>query len=169
MVGHWYSYGTAQRQLDTCKHAAAWNFSCEDYIMRSIFEWAPVTFVLTSGKLSGMCTGDHSTHFENTFNINCIHMINLWTLSLYVPIDPWIDSPIEKLLTCNCVQYLIPYCLVCYRLVCYRLVWKMDRLLAIESPLTSLRLACQLVGSLWENMLAINIVCWCRFLICETE
>ena len=73
MVGHWYSYGTAQRQLDTCKHAAAWNFSYEDYIMHSIFERAPVTFVPTSGKSSGMCTGDHSTHFEKKLLILIVY------------------------------------------------------------------------------------------------
>ena len=75
-------------------------------------------------------------------NINCIHPMNLRILSLYVPIDPWIDCPTEKLLTCSCVQYLIPCCLVCYHLA-----WEMDPLLAIESLLTSLGLACQLVGS----------------------
>ena len=69
-------------------------------------------------------------------------MMNLRTLSLYVPIDPSINSPTEKLLTCSCMQYLIPYCLVCYCLV-----WKMDRLLVIEFTLTSSRLAYQLVGA----------------------
>ena len=46
-------YGTAQRQLDTRIHFAA---SCEDYIMRSIFEWSTVMFVPTSGKFLGICT-----------------------------------------------------------------------------------------------------------------
>ena len=32
-------------------------------------------------------------------------MMNLQTFSLYVPIDPWIDSPTEKLLMCSCMQY----------------------------------------------------------------
>ena len=81
-------------------------------------------------------------NFLMKLNINCIYTMNLQTLSLYVPINPWIDSPTEKLLTCSCVQYLIPFCLVCYYLV-----WKMDPLLVIKSPLTSSRLACQLVGS----------------------
>ena len=52
-------YGTAQRQLDTHRLAAGWILLGEDYIMRSIFEQAPVTFVPTSGKLSGMCTHEH--------------------------------------------------------------------------------------------------------------
>ena len=42
-------------------------------------------------------------NFLMKLNINCIYMIKLRTLSLYVPIDPWIDSPTEKLLTCSCV------------------------------------------------------------------
>ena len=92
-------------------------------------------------------------------NINCIYMMNLQMLSLYVPIDPSIDYPTEKLLVCSCVQYPIPY----------HLVWRLDPLLAIESPLTSLRLDCQLVGNQYENMLAINIACRCQFLIYETK
>ena len=91
------TYSTAQRQLDTRMHAAAWNFLCEDYIMHSIFERTPVTFVPASGKLSGMCARECSTHFELTFLmkliINCIYMMNLRTLSPYVSIDFWINSP----------------------------------------------------------------------------
>ena len=64
-------------------------------------------------------------------NINCIYMMNLWILSLYVSIDAWIDCPTVKLLTCSCVQYLILYCLVCYHLV-----WRIDPLLVTDSPLT---------------------------------
>ena len=70
------------------------------------------------------------------------YMMNLRILSLYVPIDLRFNSPTEKLLTYSCMLYLIPYCLVCYHLE-----WKMDPLLAIEYPLISSRLACQLVGS----------------------
>ena len=89
-------------------------------------------------QIAGVCTHELCTHFWLSFlmelNNNCIYTMNLWILSLYVPIDPWMDHPTEKLLTCSCVQHLIPYCLVCYRLV-----WRMDPLLAIESPLTSSR------------------------------
>ena len=107
------TYGTAQRQLDTCMCATAWNFSCEDYIMRSIFERVPITFVPASGILFGVCTCECSTLMLIVYS----YMMNLRILSLYVPIDPWIDCPTEKLITCSCVQYLISYCLVCYRLV----------------------------------------------------
>ena len=53
------TYGTAQRQLDTRTHAAGWILSGEDYIMRSIFEQAPVMFAPASGQLSGVCTHEH--------------------------------------------------------------------------------------------------------------
>ena len=33
------------------------------------------------------------------FNLNSIYRMKWWILSLYVPIDPWIDCPTEKLLT----------------------------------------------------------------------
>ena len=104
-------YGTAQRQLDTHTCAAAWNFSCEDYIMHSICThqanrraYVPATF--------------HSfwINFVVKLNINFICTMILRTLSLYVPINPWINSLPEKLLMCSCMQYCIPYFLVCYRL-----------------------------------------------------
>ena len=58
------NYGTAQRQLDTRMCAAGRILSGEDYIMHSIFEQAPVTFMPASGKLSGMCTRKRYTYFE---------------------------------------------------------------------------------------------------------
>ena len=67
MAGFVQSFGRAKRQLDTHTSAVAWNFSCKDYIMHSIFEQVPVTFVPASGKLSGVCTHKHSTYFELTF------------------------------------------------------------------------------------------------------
>ena len=54
-----HTYSTAQRQLDTHMHAAGWTLSGEDYIMRAIFERVPITFMPTSGKLSGVCTREH--------------------------------------------------------------------------------------------------------------
>ena len=94
-------YGTAQRQLDTCIHAANWILSGEDYIMHLIFEWPPVMFVPTSGKSSGVFTRKHYTHFEwtfnKTYNINSVYYINLRILFLYAPIKPWIHCPTEKL------------------------------------------------------------------------
>ena len=64
----------------------------ENYIMHSIFEWAPVMFVPTSGKLSGMCTREyHITlyeHLNEIYNINSIYMMNLRILSMYVLINP---------------------------------------------------------------------------------
>ena len=68
--------------------------------------------------------------------------MNLQILPMYIPINPQIDCPTDKLLTCSYMQYLIPYCLVCFCLV-----WRMNSLSVIESPLTSLCLACQLVRS----------------------
>ena len=53
--------------------AEAENFSCEDYIMRSIFERVPVTFVPTSGKLLGMCARKRSFYFELTFLILIVY------------------------------------------------------------------------------------------------
>ena len=61
-------------------------------------------------------------------NINCMYTMNLQILPIYVPIDPKIDCPTEKLLTRSYMQHLIPYCLVCYCLL-----WRMNSLLAIES------------------------------------
>ena len=55
----------------------AWNFSCEDYIMCSIFEWVPVTFVLASGKLLGVYTRTRSTHFWINFLILIVY--TQWT------------------------------------------------------------------------------------------
>ena len=112
---------------------------------RSVFERVLVMFTIASGKSPEMYPRTFHSFWINflmKLNINCICTMNLQTLSLYVPIDPWVESPTEKPLMCSCVQYLIPYCLVCYRLV-----WKMYYLLAIESPLTSSCLARQLVGS----------------------
>ena len=101
-----YSYGTAQRQLDTHIRAAGWVLLGEDYIMRSIFERAPVTFVSASGKLSGMCTHKHYIILYELlyeiYNINLsIHTIKLRILSLFVLIDPWFHCPTEKLLECS--------------------------------------------------------------------
>ena len=61
------NYDTAQRQLDTRMCAAGWKFLGEDHIMCSIFEWASVIFVPTSGKLSCVRTREHHTYFEWTF------------------------------------------------------------------------------------------------------
>ena len=126
-----YKYSTAQRQLDTNTCAAAWKFLSEDYIMHSIFERVPVMPVPASGKLSGVYTSEHCTHvwinFLMKLNINCTYTMKLWILSVYVPIDHWINCPTEKLLACSCVQYPIPYCLVWYCLV-----WGMNPLLAIN-------------------------------------
>ena len=69
-------YGKAQRQLDTHTHTAGWILSGEDYIMHSISEWVPVTFMPTSGKLSGLCTSEHYIILyellNEYFNINSI-------------------------------------------------------------------------------------------------
>ena len=69
-------YSTAQRQLDTRTCATGWILSGKDYIMRSIFEWMPCTFVPASGKLSGMCTHEHRIIFyellNEYYNINSI-------------------------------------------------------------------------------------------------
>ena len=51
-------------------------------------------------------------NFLMKFNLNGIYTMNLWILYLYVPSDPWMDCPTEKLLMCSCMQYLMPYCLV---------------------------------------------------------
>ena len=141
------SYSTAQRQFDLENCATAWKFSGEDYFMHSIL-------ILNGAHYIHACIRQIVRHvrlqtlhtFLNKFlmklNIKCIYMMTLWRLSLYVPIDSWINCPTEKLLPCSCLQYLIPHCLMYYRLV-----WRMDPLLAIVSPLTFSHLACQLVGS----------------------
>ena len=59
--------GTAQRQLDNHTRAADWILSGEDYIMSSIFEQAPVSFMPASGKSLGMCTCKRYTHFKWNF------------------------------------------------------------------------------------------------------
>ena len=65
--------------------------------MHSVFEWAPVTFVLTSGKLSVMCTRKHFIIlyelFNEYYNFNSICTINFWISSRYVLINPWIHYP----------------------------------------------------------------------------
>ena len=62
------TYGSAQKQLDTRMHVTAWNFSCEDYIMGSLFEQAPVTFVPVSGKSLGMSTMNIPLILNKLFN-----------------------------------------------------------------------------------------------------
>ena len=87
-------YGTAQRQFDTRSHAAGRILSGEDYIMFSISERAPVTFVPTSGNLSGICTHKHyiivyePLKNNEYYNINSICTIKLQILPLYVLINP---------------------------------------------------------------------------------
>ena len=60
-------------------------------------EWSPVTFMPTSGKLSGMCTCEYYIILykllNEYYNINSIYMMNLQILSLCVLIDPWIHCP----------------------------------------------------------------------------
>ena len=90
-------YGTAQKQLDTHTCTASWTLLGEDYIMCSIFEWAPITLVLVSNYLSGMCTCEQYIILyeilNEYYNSNSIYTMNLWILSLYVLIDPWIHCP----------------------------------------------------------------------------
>ena len=85
-------YNIAQRQLDTRMCAAGWILSGEDYIVQSIFEQAPVTFVYISGKLYGMCTSEHYIILYELlieyYNINSIYTMNLQILSLYALINP---------------------------------------------------------------------------------
>ena len=105
-------------------HAADWILLGKDYIMRSIFEWAPIMFVPASGKLSGMYTCEHYVILYELLNeiytINSIYMMNLRILSLYVLIDPWIHCPTEKLLVCSISHALL-----------FGQVWRMNSLLAI--------------------------------------
>ena len=58
----------------------------------SIFELAPVMFVPTSGKSSGVCTHKHYIILyellNEIHNINSIYLMNLRILSLHVLIDP---------------------------------------------------------------------------------
>ena len=49
--------------------------------------------------------------------------MNLQILLLYIPIDPQIDCPTEKLLTCSCMQYLT------FRIVWCAIVWFGERIL----------------------------------------
>ena len=81
-------YGIAQRQLDTRTRATGWTLSGEDYIMHSIFERAPVTFVHTSDKLSGVCTHKCYTHFEWIFKwklqITILIVYTRWTYEYYL-------------------------------------------------------------------------------------
>ena len=103
-------YGTAQRQLDTRTSVAGWILSGEDYIMRSIFERAPVTFVPVSGKLSGVCTRKHYIILyellNEIYNINSIYTINLQTLSLYVPINQSLNLLSQSYWKAAHVQYV---------------------------------------------------------------
>ena len=104
---------TAQRQTDTHTHAASWILLGEAYIMHSIFEWAPVTFVPASRKLCGMCTREHYIilykFLNEIYNINCIYTMNFWILFLDVLIDPWIHLLLKS---CLRAVYLMPYYLV---------------------------------------------------------
>ena len=103
--------GTAQRQLDTRTRAAGWILSGEDYIMRSMFEWASITFVPASGKFFGMCTCEHYIILYELLQeiyINSIYMMNLQILSLYVLINPWIHFLLKSF---SCAVYLMSYCL----------------------------------------------------------
>ena len=61
-------------------------------------------------------------NFVMKFNINYILTMNLRIMCLYVPTDPWINCLTDKLLTCSCVKYLMPYCFT----VGCRLAWRID-------------------------------------------
>ena len=86
-----------------------------------------------------------------TLNFNLIvigysYTMNLLILSLYVPIEPWIDVLLKSCsyaASCS-VSFNIIWCAI----VWYRMdfMHRMDLSLEIESPLTSLRLSSQLVG-----------------------
>ena len=108
-----YTCSTTQRQLDARTCAAGWILLGEDYIMCSIFERAPVTFMPVSGKLSGVCTHGYYIILykllNEYYNTNSLYTMNLQILSLYVLIDPWIHCPILK--SCSRAAYLMPYCL----------------------------------------------------------
>ena len=60
--------------------------------VRLMLERVPITFVPTSGKLSGMYTCECYTHLNEllneTYNINSIYTMNLRILSLYILIGP---------------------------------------------------------------------------------
>ena len=80
--------------------------------------WTGTRFIRTHIREIVRCVYTRTLHsfwinFVLKLNIDYIYIMNLRILSLYVPIDPWIDCPTEKLLRCSCVQYFIPYCLVC--------------------------------------------------------
>ena len=87
-----HTYGTTQRQLDAHTCAAGRILSGENYIMHSIFERVPITFVPSSGILSGMCTRKHYIILyellNEYYNINSIYTMNLQILSQYVLINP---------------------------------------------------------------------------------
>ena len=73
--------------------------------MRSIFKRAPVTFFPASGKLSGVCTREHST----LWNLILYRFYTRWTYEYCLCSNRslnWLSYC--KLLTCSCVQYLIP-------------------------------------------------------------
>ena len=103
--------------------------------MCSIFEWAPVTFVPTSCKLSGMCTREQYIILyellNEYYNINSIYMMNLQILSLYVLLESIVLAT-EKLLACSISQALLFGWV--WRM---DLVYRMDSSLTNESPLTS--------------------------------
>ena len=134
----------------------------------------PGTFMPTSGKSLGVCTCKCCNYFETTFKWNFILIVYAWwnyeyCLGLFQLILKLSLESIVLLKNCayalSWLLYLIHYCLGSYCSVwIMNLVQRMDPSLVIESPLTSLHLAGQLV-----RKFSINIVCWCCFLICETK
>ena len=146
-------YGTAQRQLDTHTCAAAWNFSCKDCIMRSIFEWAPITIGPISGKSSGMCTCKCSTLMK--LDINCIYMMNLWNC---LCIFQWILESIVQLK--NCSRAVAVHAISHFLLFGVENGSFIGNWISINLFMFGLSVGCKPV----RNMLATNIVCQCQFL-----
>ena len=77
----------------------------KDYIMRSIFEQAPVTFVPASGKLSGVCTREHYIILYEFLN----DFYNINSIIIYDELKNIVSVCSKK--SCSLAVYLMPYCL----------------------------------------------------------
>ena len=118
------TYVTAQRKRDAHTRVAGWILSgeycrvkitsCVQYLNRgplricphqaNCLACAPAYVTLISNEL-----------LNQIWNINSMYMMNLWILSLYVLIDPWIHCPTEKLFACSISNALL-----------FGQVWRMD-------------------------------------------
>ena len=141
------------------------------YIMRSILEWCPLRSCPHQVNRRAYVPANLPLILNKLFKWNLMLIVYTWWT--YTHCLCMFQSILESILLLQNYSRAV-VCSISFPIVWCAIIWcgKWTLYWQLNLHLTSSCLACQLVGSWKENMLAkvaINIVSRCRFLICETE